>query len=194
MTPRNQRWVRGEGRGESRGGEVGDVAQDVMDVLEEQEGAQHVGLELGEQGVGEERAENGRHAHGGDDRGNKPDQSSHDEAQIVDASRTFDLSLEGDRRQVPGEDEEHGDAEEAPGQPRRVGMVEQDGDDGEGADALDRADAPRPLATFVERWCRSRRLFGRGPRASRPCRSRVISLIIHSQPSHSVCLFTTRPL
>ena len=128
--------------------------------------------------MGEERAEDGRHSHGHDDRRDEAGEAADYEPGVVETSVALELAFERKRREIAGEHEEDGDAEEAPGKPRGVGVVEQDGDDGEGADALQGADTspgPARLAT-------SRGLDGAavGPvaRARRTLGSRTVDSMI----------------
>ena len=73
--------------------------------------------------------------------GDQPADAPGPEAAQLDAVAPLVLAEQQERDQEPAEDEEHVDAEEPTGHPRDVAVVQEDADDGEGADAVETRDA-----------------------------------------------------
>lgn len=88
----------------------------------------------------EPRAQRGRDHHNGDDRGDEALEPAPPKALEVDAARAVELDEQQMGDQKARQDEEHRDALHAAGGERGVEVVEDDGGDGECADAVERGD------------------------------------------------------
>ena len=131
-----------ERRGEAGRGEVGNLAHDVEEVLEEEERGNGVGADLRDERGREERAEHGRRAHDDEHGGQKAADAPQQEPRVVEGAHAGDLPLDREGGEVSREDEERAHAEVAPRKPRGVGVVDDDGGYGEDAKAVERGDPP----------------------------------------------------
>lgn len=165
----------GERGGEARRGEVGDLAEDVGPVDEEQGARERVRLHLGQQAgarkIGPQRGERDRREH----RGQQAREPPGEVAPVGERTSPRDAPLDGAGREVARDDEEDRDAQEAPGQRRGAQVVEHHARDGDGAQAVDGPDAPlgpvHSESPFDRGKCSTRPGRRPGGRATGPVRA-----------------------
>ena len=110
----------------------------------------------------------GRHDHR-DDSGNEAAQAALPKPLEIDAPRALVLTEQQACDQVARQDEEHGDALHAAGNEAGIEVVEHDGSDGEGADAVKRRDVG--YASLASRCVRGVQVGGGGgPKIAFGCR------------------------